>query len=85
MEAPQKTLLVLERNSSYSVMVLEQFKHSTNTVTHATTVPSVDLHYHTHLNWSPTSAAARQQTLRMYLTVQQWKFNKLNPVEWGGT
>src|SRR6218665_2543458 len=52
MEAPQRTLLVLERNSSSSFMVLEQFKHTTNTLTHATTVSSIDLQYHPHLNWS---------------------------------
>lgn len=31
----------------------------------------------------PTSAAARQHSLRTYLTVQQWKGNMLNPKEWG--
>src|SRR6218665_3188052 len=35
--APKRTLLVLERNSFSRFMVLVQFKHSTNTVTHATT------------------------------------------------
>jgi len=31
----------------------------------------------------PTNAAARQHSFQAYLTVQQWKGNKLNPVEWG--
>src|SRR6218665_2834359 len=61
MEAPKRTLLVLERNSFSSFMVLVQFKDSTNTVTHATTVPSVDLHCHPHLRWSLCPQQVQQQ------------------------
>src|SRR6218665_51414 len=32
---------------------------------------------------SQTIAAGRQQSFRTYLTVQQWKGNQLNPIEWG--
>jgi len=65
----------------------------------ARTVQTLDKHRYTCYNRSirrsflsssfkleslpPTSAAARQHSLRTYLTVQQWKGNKLNPVEWG--
>jgi hypothetical protein len=31
----------------------------------------------------PTCAAAAQHSYRTYLTVQQWKGNKLNPTDWG--
>src|SRR6218665_62703 len=61
MEAPKRTLLVLESNSFSSFMVFVQFKHSTNTVTHATTVPSVDLHCHPHLSWSLCPQQVQQQ------------------------
>src|SRR6218665_604000 len=44
MEATQRTLLGLERNSSQALWCL----NSSNTITRATTVPSVDLHYHTY-------------------------------------
>src|SRR6218665_393495 len=89
METPKRTLLVLERNSFSSFMVLVglQFKHSTNTVTHATTVPSVDLHCHPHLSWSlcpqQLSAAARQRSLRTSHCAAVEREYKLNPVEWG--
>src|SRR6218665_284026 len=39
MKAPKRTLIVLERNSFSSFMVLVQFKHSTNIVTHAMLQP----------------------------------------------
>src|SRR6218665_3510518 len=61
MEAPKRMLLVLERNSFSSFMVLLQFKHSTNTVAHATTVPSVDLHCHPHFSWSLCPQQVQQQ------------------------
>lgn len=31
----------------------------------------------------PTSAALRQHSLRVYLQVEQWRFNGLLPTEWG--
>src|SRR6218665_2499385 len=61
MEAPKRTLLVLERNSFSGFMVLVQFKHLTNTVTHASTVPYVDLQCHPHLSWSLCSQQVQQQ------------------------
>src|SRR6218665_2897686 len=61
MEAPKRTLLVPERNSFSSFMVLVQFKHSINTVTHATTVPSIDLLCHPHLSSSLCPQQVQQQ------------------------
>src|SRR6218665_3217659 len=65
----------------------------------ARTVQTLDKHRYTCYNRSirrsslsssfkleslpPTSAAARQPSLRTYLTVLQREGNKLNPVEWG--
>src|SRR6218665_1435760 len=61
MKALKRTLLVLERNSFSNFMVLVQFKHATNTVSHATTVPYVDLHCHPHLSWSFCPQQVQQQ------------------------
>src|SRR6218665_1722521 len=60
-ETPKRTLLVLERNSFSSFTVFVQFRHSIKTVTHVTTVPSIDLHSHSHLSWSLFPQQMQQQ------------------------